>query len=179
MTRPVRLEWTVLDTVIGPLLLAATAQGLVSVVFHADPQVRERTLERIGARLDAEPVECRTALLVEPVRQVEDYLAGRRTDFDLALDWSLSSGFNQQVLRELASGVAYGTVVAYGDLAARVGQPQAAQAVGIAMGSNPLPVVVPCHRVVGADGSMVGFGGGVETKRRLLELEGVLPQPLF
>ena len=179
MTRTARLEWTVLDTEIGPLLLAATSRGLVSVAFHATPDVRDRTLARIADRVDAEPVESRAGLLAEPVAQVQDYLAGRRHDFDLTLDWSLSSGFNQQVLAELASGVPYGTVVAYGDLARRVGQPQAAQAVGIAMGSNPLPVVVPCHRVVGADGSMVGFGGGVETKRRLLELEGVLPQPLF
>ncbi len=83
------------------------------------------------------------------------------------------------MLRELESGVPYGTVVGYGELAARVGRPEGAQAVGAAMGSNPLPVVVPCHRVVESDGGLGGFGGGLETKRRLLALEGVLPQPLF
>jgi methylated-DNA-[protein]-cysteine S-methyltransferase len=83
------------------------------------------------------------------------------------------------VLRELNSGVPFGSVVAYGDLAGRVGAPGAAQAVGVAMGSNPLPVVVPCHRVVESDGGIGGFGGGLETKRKLLALEGVLPEPLF
>ncbi len=83
------------------------------------------------------------------------------------------------MLRELASGVPYGTVVGYGDLAGRVGQPGGAQAVGTAMGSNPLPLVVPCHRVVESDGGIGGFGGGLETKRKLLALEGVLPEPLF
>ncbi|MGV9900269.1 MGMT family protein, partial [Streptomyces tendae] len=82
-------------------------------------------------------------------------------------------------LRELASGVPFGQVVGYGDLARRVGQPGAAQAVGMAMGANPLPVVVPCHRVVESDGGIGGFGGGVGTKRQLLALEGVLPEPLF
>ena len=86
---------------------------------------------------------------------------------------ALISGFNRQVLRELASGVPYGAVVGYGDLAGRVGQPGAAQAVGAAMGSNPLPVVVPCHRVMAADG-LGGFGGGRATKEWLLAHEGVL-----
>ncbi|WP_139058405.1 methylated-DNA--[protein]-cysteine S-methyltransferase, partial [Streptomyces prasinopilosus] len=79
----------------------------------------------------------------------------------------------------LASGVPYGTVVGYGALAGRVGRPEGAQAVGTAMGANPLPVVVPCHRVVERDGGIGGFGGGLEAKRRLLALEGVLPEPLF
>ncbi|WP_143681319.1 methylated-DNA--[protein]-cysteine S-methyltransferase, partial [Streptomyces sp. 2R] len=91
----------------------------------------------------------------------------------------LTAGFHREVLRELASGVPYGTVVGYGELAARVGRPEGAQAVGAAMGANPLPVVVPCHRVVESDGGLGGFGGGLETKRQLLALEGVLPQPLF
>ena len=107
------------------------------------------------------------------------YFAGGLREFSLGLDWSLSSGFHREVLRELAVGVPYGTVVGYGDLARGVGQPGAAQAVGTAMGSNPLPVVVPCHRVVESDGGLGGFGGGRETKRQLLALEGILPQPLF
>lgn len=83
------------------------------------------------------------------------------------------------MLREPATSVPYGTVVGHGELAGRVGRPGAAQAVGVAMASNPLPVVVPCHRVVGSDGGLGGFGGGLDTKRQLLALEGVLPQPLF
>ncbi|MEU2879216.1 methylated-DNA--[protein]-cysteine S-methyltransferase [Streptomyces sp. NPDC007070] len=175
-----QVVWAVAESGIGPLLLAATADGLVNVVFHATSGVRERALERLASRLGAEPVEAPgSPVLAEAIRQLEAYFAGERRDFALPLDWSLISGFNRQVLRELASGVPYGTVVGYGDLARRVGQPQAAQAVGVAMGANPLPLVVPCHRVVESDGGIGGFGGGLETKRTLLALEGVLPEPLF
>ena len=175
-----QLVWTVVPTDIGPLLLAATREGLVNVVFHATDAVRDRALERLASRLGTTPVEdAGSPLLAEAIRQVAAYFAGERHDFELPLDWSLISGFNRQVLRELAVGVPYGTVVGYGDLAGRVGQPGAAQAVGVAMGSNPLPVVVPCHRVVESDGGIGGFGGGLETKRKLLAIEGVLPEPLF
>ncbi|MDH6449150.1 MULTISPECIES: methylated-DNA--[protein]-cysteine S-methyltransferase [unclassified Streptomyces] len=175
-----RIVWAVVGTDIGPLLLAATDEGLVNVVFHATDPVRDKALERLASRLGSEPVEAPgSPLLTEAIHQMEAYFAGERHDFELPLDWSLISGFNRQVLRELASGVRYGQVVGYGDLAGRVGQPGAAQAVGVAMGSNPLPVVVPCHRVVESDGGIGGFGGGLETKRKLLALEGVLPEPLF
>ncbi|MFI9561979.1 methylated-DNA--[protein]-cysteine S-methyltransferase [Streptomyces rishiriensis] len=175
-----QVVWSVLGTDIGPLLLAATGEGLLTVVFHATDTVRDRALDRLAGRMGAEPVEAPgSPLLAEAIRQIEAYFAGERRAFELPLDWSLISGFNRQVLRELASGVPYGAVVGYGDLARRVGQPGAAQAVGAAMGSNPLPVVVPCHRVVERDGGIGGFGGGLETKRKLLALEGVLPEPLF
>ncbi|MGW1429056.1 methylated-DNA--[protein]-cysteine S-methyltransferase [Streptomyces sp. NPDC002431] len=174
------VEWAVVGSDIGPLLLAATGTGLVSVVFHARPEVREAAVGRLRDRFGAEPVERPgSARLAEPIRQLAAYFAGAPREFSLALDWSLTSGFNRQVLRELATGVPYGTVVGYGELARRVGQPGAAQAVGVAMASNPLPVVVPCHRVVESDGGLGGFGGGLETKRQLLALEGVLPRPLF
>ncbi|WP_405446661.1 methylated-DNA--[protein]-cysteine S-methyltransferase [Streptomyces achromogenes] len=175
-----RVVWAVVGTAIGPLMLAATRSGLVNVVFHASDAVRDQALERLAARLGGRLVEDPgSPLLAEAIRQLRAYFAGERHGFDLPLDWSLSSGFNRQVLRELASGVPYGSVVGYGDLAGRVGQPGGAQAVGVAMGSNPLPVVVPCHRVVESDGGIGGFGGGLETKRKLLALEGVLPEPLF
>ncbi|MER5180707.1 methylated-DNA--[protein]-cysteine S-methyltransferase [Streptomyces sp. NPDC002896] len=175
-----RVVWTVVRTDIGPLLLAATEDGLVNVVFHASEAVRDKAVEALAARLGTEPVEAPDSpLLAEPIRQLAAYFAGERHDFELPLDWTLVSGFNRQVLRELAAAVPYGALVGYGDLAARVGQPGAAQAVGAAMGANPLPVVVPCHRVVESDGGIGGFGGGLETKRHLLALEGVLPQPLF
>jgi methylated-DNA-[protein]-cysteine S-methyltransferase len=174
------IEWAVVGSDIGPLLLAATDRGLVSVVFHADAAVREKVLAQLGARLGGRLVEAPgSARLAEPIRQLAAYFAGGLREFTLPLDWSLTSGFNRQVLRELATGVPYGAVAGYGDLARRVGQPGAAQAVGAAMGSNPLPVVVPCHRVVESGGGLGGFGGGLETKRQLLALEGVLPQPLF
>ncbi|KOG33681.1 methylated-DNA--[protein]-cysteine S-methyltransferase [Streptomyces resistomycificus] len=175
-----QVVWAVVASDIGPLLLAATREGLVNVVFHATDPVRDKALDRLASRLGGEPVEAPgSPLLAEAIRQVRAYFAGRRHDFELPLDWSLISGFNRQVLRELATGVPFGSVVGYGDLAGRVGQPGAAQAVGVAMGSNPLPVVVPCHRVVESDGGIGGFGGGLETKRKLLALEGVLPEPLF
>ncbi|MFJ5732111.1 methylated-DNA--[protein]-cysteine S-methyltransferase [Streptomyces paradoxus] len=175
-----QVVWAVVESGIGPLLLAASRDGLINVVFHATDAVRDRAVERLASRLGTDPVEAPgSPLLTEAIRQIEAYFAGERRDFDLPLDWSLISGFNREVLRELASGVPYGTVVGYGDLAGRVGQPGAAQAVGMAMGANPLPVVVPCHRVVESGGGIGGFGGGLETKRRLLALEGVLPEPLF
>jgi methylated-DNA-[protein]-cysteine S-methyltransferase len=181
----------VLDAPIGPLLLAATGEGLVAVVFHASERTAGRALERLRERIgaaDGSPGAragewtgdaASMAHIAAAEAQLEAYFAGARREFDVPLDWSLSGGFNARVLHELAAHVPYGTVVGYQDLARRVGEPGAAQAVGRAMGSNPLPVVVPCHRVVESGGGLGGFGGGLETKRRLLELEGVLPAPLF
>ncbi|MBO3678286.1 methylated-DNA--[protein]-cysteine S-methyltransferase [Streptomyces sp. NEAU-YJ-81] len=178
----------------GPLLLAATDEGLVQVVFHAEEKTAAEAVARLTRRLGAEPTPMPSAgsgtaatpvaprcaeHLAEAIRQVESYFAEDTKAFTLSLDWSLTTGFNRRVLRELAAHVPYGTVVGYQDLADRVGEPGAARAVGMAMGSNPLPVVVPCHRVVESDGGIGGFGGGLETKRSLLALEGVLPQPLF
>ncbi|MFF3275011.1 methylated-DNA--[protein]-cysteine S-methyltransferase [Streptomyces chrestomyceticus] len=179
--------WRVLDTPIGPLLLAATREGLALVGFHADERTTHRTLSRLRQTFGREPVP-EIPHLATAADELTRYFDGDLHTFTVPLDWSLSSGssgssgspgFNERVLRALAADVAYGTVVGYQDLADRVGEPGAARAVGAAMGSNPLPVVVPCHRVVASDGGIGGFGGGLETKRRLLALEGVLPQPLF
>lgn len=127
------------DSGIGPLLLAATDKGLVGVVFHAKEAVRDRALARIAERLGGpELVERASGRLAEPIRMLDAYFAGVR-ELRPALDWSPTGGFNRQVLRELAAVVPYGRVVGYGDLAARVGQPGAAQAVGAAMGANPPP----------------------------------------
>lgn len=166
------------DTPIGPLLVAGTDEGLVLVCFRADPATAARAVESAGRRLGCAPVEDEARL--EPVtRQLDAYFDGGLRVFDLPLDWSLVTGFNRRVLRELADGVPFGSVVGYQDLADRVGEPGAARAVGVAMASNPLPVVVPCHRVIESGGGIGGFGGGLEIKRRLLALEGVLPAPLF
>ncbi|GAA1499876.1 methylated-DNA--[protein]-cysteine S-methyltransferase [Streptomyces synnematoformans] len=161
----------VVDSPIGPLLLAATDRGLVKVGFHAKPGAA-------GAGGAAEPAGP-AGHIAAAERQLRAYFAGDLKDFRLELDWSLSDGFHRRVLEELAAAVPYGSVVSYQFLADRVGEPGAAQAVGRAMASNPLPVVVPCHRVVESDGGLGGFGGGLETKRSLLALEGVLPEPLF
>jgi methylated-DNA-[protein]-cysteine S-methyltransferase len=174
------VAWAVLDTPIGPLLLAATGRGLVKVVFHADHATVPRCLDRLAERFGVTPAEApRQPHLAEAIRQLRGYFAGGLRQFTLSLDWSLTAGFNRRVQQELATTVPYGTVVGYQDLADRVGEPGAARAVGAAMGANPLPVVVPCHRVVESSGGIGGFGGGLGVKRSLLALEGVLPEPLF
>lgn len=191
-------SWVVHETPIGPLLLAATSVGLVNVVFHAQRKRVQQSVTLLGARLAAEPdLASREGVsAVEPgagwaappeaddvissaTQQLDAYFAGDLRAFTLPLDWSLASSFHSRVLRTLAATVAYGKVVSYQDLADRVKEPGAARAVGTAMGANPLPVVVPCHRVVASGGGIGGFGGGLDTKRALLALEGVLPQPLF
>ncbi|CAM5328434.1 MULTISPECIES: methylated-DNA--[protein]-cysteine S-methyltransferase [Streptomyces] len=175
-----RADWTVLDTPVGPLLLAATARGLLHVAFHARGAALRRALDRLTAHLGAAPVEAPHApSLAAPREELTGYFAGRTRAFHLDLDWSLTEGFTQEALRRLATSVPYGSVTGYGELARGCGRPGGAQAVGMAMGANPLPVVVPCHRVVESDGGLGGFSGGLETKRSLLALEGVLPAPLF
>ena len=169
---------TVVATPIGPLLLAATERGLVTVVFHAHGGAAEGALGRIGRALRAEQVDDPSRLKAAE-EQLAAYFAGRLRRFDLDLDFGLASGFNLRVLRVLRERVPYGKVVGYQDLADWVGEPGAARAVGVAMATNPLPIVVPCHRVIESDGGLGGFGGGLDTKRELLALEGVLPPALF
>lgn len=185
--------WTLRDSPVGPLLLAATDEGLVNVVFHADADARGQALTRLADRLGSAPVRTDdTASGTVPgphtsphsslrtaAAELDSYFRGELRSFTVPLDWSLSGGFHERVLRELYASVTFGTTVGYQDLADRVGEPGAARAVGMAMGSNPLPVVVPCHRVVESSGGLGGFGGGRETKRALLALEGLLPEPLF
>ncbi|MGH3323979.1 MAG: methylated-DNA--[protein]-cysteine S-methyltransferase [Streptomyces sp.] len=183
-TRARSCTWTLQDTGLpgGPLLLAATDQGLVNVVFHAGGQTTDRALAQLTARLGSAPVHTDAAgtdVLSTATAELASYFRGELRTFTVPLDWSLSGGFNERVLRELFASVPFGTNVGYQDLAERVGEPGAARAVGMAMGSNPLPVVVPCHRVVESGGGLGGFGGGTETKRALLALEGLLPEPLF
>ncbi|QHC21742.1 methylated-DNA--[protein]-cysteine S-methyltransferase [Streptomyces sp. GS7] len=178
--RPARRDWgwKRVETPIGPLLLAATREGLAQVVFHADERVARRAQARLEHAFGGPPASG-IPHLATAAAELGAYFAGELRAFTVPLDWSLSSGFHARVLHALADGVPYGSVVGYQDLADRVGEPGAARAVGAAMGSNPLPVVVPCHRVVASDGGIGGFGGGLETKRLLLALEGVLPAPLF
>ena len=123
---------------------------------------------RRGARLDAVR------------RQLDEYYEGRRQRFEVPLDWALSSGFRRQILGELTQ-VPYGQVVSYRQLAARAGNPKASRAVGSAMATNPLPIVVPCHRVIRSDGTIGQYGGGVEMKQTLLRLEseGIAGSRLF
>jgi methylated-DNA-[protein]-cysteine S-methyltransferase len=159
----------VVESPVGPLFVAATARGVVRIAFRADP---EEEMERL-ARL-AGPRVLRSARQVEPARrQLDEYFEGRRRAFELEVDLSGSAAFTARVLGELAR-VPYGETTTYGALAAQVGAPRAARAVGTVMNRNPIPIVLPCHRVIGASGSLVGYAGGLETKERLLRLEGVL-----
>jgi methylated-DNA-[protein]-cysteine S-methyltransferase len=181
--------WTLTDTPVGPLLLAATGEGLVNVAFHADAATADRALARLAGRLGCTPVRATgpagahdgaaLSALTVAGEELAAYFRGGLRDFTVPVDWSLTGGFNERVLRMLSASVPFGTTAGYQDLAERVGEPGAARAVGLAMGANPLPVVVPCHRIVESGGGLGGFGGGTETKRALLALEGLLPQPLF
>jgi methylated-DNA-[protein]-cysteine S-methyltransferase len=157
------------DTPLGTLLLAATARGLCRIVYDAEP---ERELETLAVTFGLRVL--RSTLPVDAARrQLDEYFEGRRHAFDLSLDLQLLADFNRRVLGELAR-VPYGEVVTYGELAARAARPRAARAVGTVMNRNPLPIVLPCHRVIGANGKLVGYGGGLERKEALLRLEGAL-----
>lgn len=167
--------WGEVDTPIGPLALVVTQRGLLRLNFGP--------LRRI--RRDFEPAEPPAQLADHPVgarvaRQLTEYFAGERQEFDIEVDWSLTAGAQRVILETLHAKVPYGSTVGYGDLALMSGRTLAAsRLVGTVMGSNPVAIVVPCHRVIAADGGLGGFGGGLETKRRLLTLEGSLQPTLF
>ena len=160
---------TTVDSPVGPLLLAATDRGLVRLVFLADTR-EDEALARLAARISPRVLRDDTRL-AEVAARVHAYLSGSSPDLDVAVDLRLASTFAHQVLAA-ARRIPAGEVRTYGQLAATVGSPRAARAVGRALGSNPVPIVVPCHRVVPASGGLGGYVGGTATKRRLLALEG-------
>jgi methylated-DNA-[protein]-cysteine S-methyltransferase len=157
------------DTPLGQLLVATTDRGLCRIEYDPVPERAEDELARaFGRRLLRVP-----RAVDEPRRQLDEYFSGRRHEFDLSLDLALARDFSRRVLEELAL-VPYGEMTTYGALAARAGRPRAARAVGTVMNRNPIPIVLPCHRVVGSTGSLVGYGGGIERKQQLLTLEGAI-----
>lgn len=161
------VAYRTLDTPAGTLLLAATDQGLVRVAWASEGH--DQVLETLATRLSPRILNAPTRL--DPVaRELDEYFAGRRREFDLPLDFSLSTGFRRVVLGCLTD-IAYGRTASYAVVAAAAGSPRAFRAVGTACRTNPLPVVVPCHRVIHADGSMGEYLGGPEAKRMLLNLE--------
>jgi len=162
------VAYRTVDTPVGPLLLAATEQGLVRVAYpnQGHDAVLQALADRVSPRVLHAPAR------LDPVaRQLDDYFAGHRRRFDVPLDWRLSVGFRSTVLHHLATDVAYGRTASYAALAALAGNPRAVRAVGTACATNPLPVVVPCHRVVRSDGAIGNYAGGVDAKRTLLALE--------
>ena len=161
------VAYRTVDSPVGRLLLAATDLGLVRVAYAREDHdaVLQALADRISPRILAAP-----ARLDAAARQLEEYFAGRRHTFDLPLDWQLAAGFRAAVLHRLPD-VGYGRTASYASVAALAGRPRAVRAVGTACATNPLPVVIPCHRVVRSDGSLGGYRGGVEAKRTLLTLE--------
>nr|WP_232530817.1 methylated-DNA--[protein]-cysteine S-methyltransferase [Microlunatus antarcticus] len=166
----VDVGYRTVDGPVGRLLLAATPAGLVRVAFASEGEdaVLQELADRVSPRVLPLP-----GRLDETARELDEYFAGRRRRFDVALDWQLSSGFRRDVLTHLAVDVAYGRTTSYAGLATLSGSPRAVRAVGTACATNPIPVVVPCHRVVRSDGTMGRYRGGEEAKHALLELEGV------
>ena len=161
------VAYRVIDSPVGPLLLATTDQGLIRVAFALEDHdaVLQTLADRISPRILSAPGRLDTA-----ARELDEYFAGRRHAFDLPLDWRLSAGFRRTVLSHLPE-IGYGQIASYSTVAGLAGSPKAVRAVGTACATNPLPVVVPCHRVVRADGSMGGYRGGPDAKRTLLTLE--------
>ena len=162
-------SYDVIDSELGPLFAAVTDRGLARITFDPEP---ERELERV-ARVAGPRVLRAPRALDATRRELDDYFAGRRTAFDLELDLRGLPDFTLRVLEELAR-VPYGQTSTYRELAGQAGNPRASRAVGTVMNRNPIPIVLPCHRIVGSDGSLVGYGGGLERKERLLRLEGAM-----
>jgi len=161
------VAYRTVDSPLGPLLLAATDVGLVRVAFAG--QGHERVLAELADRVS--PRVLRAPDRLDPVAvELDEYFAGRRRRFDVALDHQLSSGFRRTVLARLGD-IAYGRTASYAAVAEAAGSPRAVRAVGTACATNPIPVVVPCHRVVRSDGSPGGYAGGTDAKEVLLALE--------
>lgn len=162
------IAYRTVDTPVGRLLLAATERGLVRVAYASEDHdaVLQTLAERISPRILHTPARLDAAAV-----ELEEYFAGQRRAFDVPLDWRLTGGFRSTVLHHLATDLGYGQTASYGTVARLAGNPKAIRAVGTACATNPLPVIVPCHRVVRSDGSLGGYLGGLEAKRTLLTLE--------
>ena len=159
-----------IDSPFGMLHAAVTRRGLVRMAFPEEPA--ERMLEELARELSPRIIEAPTRL--DPLRgELEEYFAGRRRRFEVPLDWALIGPFGRRVLRRTAA-IPYGGHLSYAEVAAEAGSPRGARAAGNALGANPIPIVIPCHRVLRSGGALGGYGGGLERKRWLLELEGAL-----
>jgi len=164
------LAYCEIESPVGNLLAVATDAGLVQLGYPLQP--RDEMLESLAERISPRLLEAPARL--DPVRrELDEYFAGRRREFDLPLDWQLTGGFTRKVLRETAR-IPFGETRSYMQMAASAGSPRAHRAAGSALGANPIPIVVPCHRVLRSGGGLGGYGGGLEVKRELLRLEGAL-----
>jgi methylated-DNA-[protein]-cysteine S-methyltransferase len=164
------VAYATVDSPLGTLTVAATPRGLVALGLpnRAPEDVAQELASRISPRVLEVPAR------LDPVRRELDlYFAGELHDFDLPLDWQLSRGFRLEVLRQTAR-IPYGSTLSYKQIAARAGSERAVRAAGSALGANPIPIVVPCHRVLRTGGALGGYGGGLPMKESLLRLEGAL-----
>ncbi len=161
------VAYRIVDSPLGELLLAATPDGLVRVAYASEGH--DRVLAQLATTVSPRVLRAPARLDVA-ARELDEYFSGRRTAFDLATDLRLATGFRRTVLAQLRL-VPYGRTVSYAGLAAAAGSPRAVRATGTACATNPLPIVVPCHRVVRSDGSIGGYVGGMDAKQALLRLE--------
>jgi methylated-DNA-[protein]-cysteine S-methyltransferase len=160
------VAYATVDSPLGPLVVAATPRGLARVSYGAEDEVLTDLATRLSPRILESP-----ARLDATRRELAEYFEGKRRTFDLPLDWSLTRGFAGEVLRQTAR-IPFGKTSTYAEVASRAGSPRAVRAAGNALGTNPLPVVVPCHRVLRTGGALGGYTGGIERKEFLLGLEG-------
>jgi methylated-DNA-[protein]-cysteine S-methyltransferase len=166
----VDVAYASVDSPFGPMLAAATRRGLVRLAYpdEGGDAVVDDLARRVSPRVIEVP-----ARLDDVRRQLDEYFEGERHRFDVGIDWALTDGFARRVL-QATHRIPFGQLRTYGEMAARAGNERAARATGNALGSNPIPIVVPCHRVVRAGGHLGGYTGGIERKIRLLGIEGVL-----
>jgi methylated-DNA-[protein]-cysteine S-methyltransferase len=164
------ISYVPVDSPFGPLLVAATKRGLVKLAFPEEDidDVLARLASRVSPRIVAADGE-----LDDARRELDEYFERRRRRFELSIDWSLVGPFGRRVLHATAE-IPYGGVLSYAEVAAEAGSPRGSRAAGNALGANPIPIVVPCHRVLRSGGALGGYGGGLDRKRFLLELEGAL-----
>jgi methylated-DNA-[protein]-cysteine S-methyltransferase len=168
----VEVAYATLDTPLGTALVANTDAGLVRVMLPNESV--DEILERIAARISPRLLDL-PARLDRERRELDEYFSGRRREFDLEIDWRLTKpGFYREILRTAARKVPFGATASYGEVAAWAGKPRAYRAAGSALGHNPIPIVVPCHRVLRSGGEIGQYGGGPEMKEWLLRLEGAL-----
>jgi len=169
-TAPADLVYAEVDSPVGRLLAAATPRGLATLSYEDHHGGLDAVLDALAAKLSPRIVEA-PARLDDIRRELDEYFEGRRTSFDLRLDWALTRGFTRRVLQATAR-IPYGEVSSYARVAAAAGSPKATRAAGNALGTNPIPIVVPCHRVLRTGGALGGYTGGVDRKQALLTLEG-------
>jgi len=163
-------------SIVGDVLIAATDNGLCAVIFGR--RSKKGFVKQLMKRFPTEPVQRRPRFMKPYRQELRDYFAGKLTKFTQPIDLKAVQGpFHRKVLRRLAR-LPFGRVISYGELASRAGSPRAARAVGAAMAANPMPVVIPCHRVIESRGKLGGYTGGLSVKKRLLAHEGVLTRSL-